>query len=70
MLSLQGPSLVTENGNNTANDSGVPTAFRMPKRRRLQLELISKERGHSHMSVTLNEAVDEYIDGYLRGRAA
>lgn len=41
-------------------------AFRVPIARRLMLEAIQHERGHGDLSVTLREAVDEYIDGHLR----
>lgn len=48
-----------------------PTAFRMPPVRKTQLRLIQQERGHANLSITLNEAVDQFIEAYLRqSRAA
>jgi hypothetical protein len=41
-------------------------AFRYPKTRRAMLEAIQQERGHSDLSVTLREAVDQYIERHLR----
>jgi hypothetical protein len=41
-------------------------AFRVAKARRAMLEAIQHEKGHGDLSVTLREAVDEYIDRYLR----
>lgn len=60
---------MAENGKE--RETGIPTAFRLPRWRRLQLELISKEKRHPHLSATLNEAVDLYVERYLRtGEAA
>lgn len=56
--------------NTKARDPGVPTAFRVPRLRRLQIELISKELGHPHLSTTLNAAVDLYVERYLRREIA
>ena len=55
--------------NNKASEA-IPTAFRLPRKRRMQLELIGAERGHPHLSATLNEAVDRYVEQYLRGELA
>jgi hypothetical protein len=41
-------------------------AFRVAKSRRSMLEAIQHEKGHSDLSITLREAVDEYIERYLR----
>ena len=57
----------------TENDSAsptIPTAFRIPRLRRLMLEQIQKERAHENLTETLNEAVNAYIDAYLRERKA
>lgn len=43
------------------------TAFRMDKKRKLQLKLIQKERGHVRLSDTIREAIDFYVDSHLRG---
>jgi hypothetical protein len=59
---------MTVNGKST--EPTIPTAFRVPRLRRLMLEEISKEREHADLSTTLNEAVDQYIEWYLRGQAA
>jgi hypothetical protein len=59
---------MAENAKST--DTTIPTAFRCPKTRRLQLELISKQVGHPHLSATINDAVDRYVESYLRGELA
>lgn len=41
-------------------------AFRHAVSRRRMLEAIQAEKGHVDLSDTLREAVDDYIDGYLR----
>lgn len=56
--------------NEKAKEETVPTAFRLPKPRRLMLEAISSERRHPDLSTTLNEAVDRYVEEYLRSKAA
>lgn len=45
-------------------------AFRHKLLRRKQLELIQFERGHNDLSDTLREAVDQYVETYLRQKAA
>lgn len=56
--------------NGKAIEPTVPTAFRLPRLRRLMLQEISKERGHADLSETLNEATDRYIESYLRKELA
>lgn len=54
-------------------DTSTTVAFRIPRSRRLMLEAIQHESGHADLSETLREAVDNYIDAYLRrpkGKAA
>lgn len=41
-------------------------AFRHLISRRRMLEAIQAEKGHGDLSETLREAVDTYIDNYLR----
>ena len=55
-------------GASTAKTKGSMTtmAFRVAKARRSMLEAIQHEKGHGDLSVTLREAVDEYIERYLR----
>lgn len=43
-------------------------AFRHSIARRAMLEAIQHEKGHGDLSVTLREAMDQYIDLYLRHR--
>lgn len=55
---------------NAKSTETIPTAFRLPRLRRVQLELISKELGHPHLSETLNLAADRLIEDYIRGELA
>lgn len=52
--------------NQKATEPTIPTAFRLPRLKRLMLEQISKESRHPDLSTTLIEAVDQYIEAYLR----
>ncbi len=45
-------------------------AFRHSVLRRRELELIQAERQHDDLSDTLREAVDEYVERYLRRKKA
>lgn len=51
----------------TANttDKMVPMAFRHRESRRMMLEVIRRRDGHTDLSETIREAVDEYIDRHL-----
>lgn len=53
--------------NNQEKDKGVPTALRVPSRRRAQLQLIQQELRHRHLSDTINLAIDRLVEQYLRG---
>lgn len=49
-----------------ASDPLRVISFKHRLSRRRMLEAIQHERGHGELSVTLREAVDEYIERYLR----
>lgn len=49
-----------------AREPMTTMAFRHYRKRRRQLEVIQAERGHGDLSDTLRDAVDTYIDLYLR----
>ena len=51
-----------------ATDRFIPMAFRHRESRRLMLEVIQKREGHSDLSETIRDAVDEYIDRHLLRR--
>ena len=54
----------------SAKDANPPIHARVPLVKRKRLELIQVQRGHSFLSDTLREAVDEYIAKYGSRRKA
>lgn len=54
------------NGRTRERAKHTTMAFRHLISRRRMLEAIQAEKGHGDLSETLREAVDTYIDNYLR----
>lgn len=65
----RGDSHMPDTAQETANVNGEPMityTFRHLRGRRKILQAIGSERGHEDLSATLRDAVDSYIDRYLR----